>query len=201
LRKQLNALLRLYNGKTPTTIKQLAATEGHPTYEELLEEASLSYQRLVETNLWGPVDANKDKGRAPEGYITQAEANTLIQKTLAKNGNENTSSKELTCYGCGKKGHRHSDCPNKKGKDVKADKKRASWKSRLPKSGEPETKTFDSMEWHLFAKFSLWRVGHGTAAHKDNYEPPAKPIAAVAEANTVETEELHATWGNLCVVD
>jgi hypothetical protein len=80
LRKELNASLRLYNGKTPAAIKKLAVSKGHHTYDELLEEAGLSYQSLVETNLWGPAVTNKDKGRAPEGYLTQAEANTLIQR-------------------------------------------------------------------------------------------------------------------------
>jgi hypothetical protein len=143
--------LRLYNGKTPDAIKLLARANGHYTYDKLLEDAVMSYQSLVEQQLWGPAVANMDCGRAPEG--NNAESNALVQKkrtdsTLLKSSASNVVKKGFADQIAQRKIQDQIMVAEVATTPNTNRNKKASWKTKPPASGTPETKTVDSKEWH-----------------------------------------------------
>lgn len=200
IRREVLDQLRKYHGKSNDVICNLQRTNNYHTYDSLLETANISYNHLVDMKQWGPAVNTKDKHGAPETLVTAAEANALVQKAISKfkknftttgsGNNNNVDDKDVTCFTCKKKGHRKSDCPQNKGKG-KSNNNHFNWKTKAPKSGEPQTKSVEGKEWHWCAKCGdsgRWSPTHGTNEHKMDFVPANKPKF---EANTAG---LYCNW-------
>jgi hypothetical protein len=81
LRKTVAMEIREYHGKSRDAIRNIQVSKGHYTYLSLLQEASETYQTLVDLGQWNISTKNKDRGGAPEAMT--AEANALVQKITA----------------------------------------------------------------------------------------------------------------------
>jgi hypothetical protein len=147
--------MRLCAGKDQNAIAHLAKKNRWMTYDRILEDANRSFSSLSDTNKWGPDIKNKDKQSAPESYLTESEANAMVQKAINKakedfHGNGGLGNggqdKGIECFKCGKKGHLWADC--------KSGRQTAAWKTKPPASGQPESKHINRKEWHWSAKCS-----------------------------------------------
>jgi hypothetical protein len=194
LRRVAVSEMRMFAGKDQDAIAKMSKKNGWMTYERILEDANRSFASLSDTNKWGPDVTNKDKQAAPESYLTESEANTMVQKAITKAKEEfrggGGQDKDIECFKCGKKGHRRADCRS-------GSKEVAAWKTKPPSSGQPESKHVDAKEWHWCAKCSHWRISHGTEDHKD-----LQGSRGSAEANVVETtDSTTAGEGNIAEDD
>jgi GAG-pre-integrase domain/Zinc knuckle len=191
LRDRIIDEMREYHGKSDFAIREMQVRQRLFTYESLLSKANTSYQTLLDLKQWGPNVFSKDKSGAPETLLSSAEVNALVQKAVAKVKKEFDSKffprkdKDVTCFNCGKKGHRKSDCklPPKTASPTKS-----IWKTLPPKHGEPESKPVDGKEYHWCSKCKRWSPTHGTKDHKD-----LKKKDNTAEAN-VQEDGLYCQW-------
>jgi hypothetical protein len=126
-------------------------------YERILEDANRSFASLSDTNKWGPDVTNKDKQGAPESYHTESKANTMVQKAITKAKEDirggGGQEKDNECFKCGKKGHRRADCKI-------GSKEVASWKTKPPSSGQPESKHVDGKELDVLVVLTCFSFSH-----------------------------------------
>jgi hypothetical protein len=97
---------------------------------------------------------------------------------------QNQIIKDITCFECGKKGHRKSEW--------KSQNKKATWKHLQPKSGEPTSKSVNDREYHWSGKCGRWSPSHGTNDNKD-MKSKTKIEYKLFEANERDTG-LYCQW-------
>ena len=174
------------------------------TPRQIVEELKTKYISLVDQKQW-PHKNQREKN--DEMSAMHAKLNALQQKFdsyKSTNNNQRNQSQvggsgpmvrdlsNITCHGCGKKGHYKNECPNKNtptavspGAPV-ATTPPPAWMLKGPASGESEIKTVDGVEYKWCSKCklgseqrSMWRQGkrrHVTS------ECRTKPRAATAPA-------------------
>ena len=100
----------------------MSTKPNYISVEDLVQDSCEEYSILFSAKCWGP-SGKTDPGNAPEGLLTKAKINTLVQKQVSavlSNNNKTTadtsSSKQKTntnicCNFCKEKNHVKNDCP------------------------------------------------------------------------------------------
>ena len=165
----------------------------HAKLKDRLSEIALRHRTLVGQDAYAPAK-NQPNKQAQQLQSLTAQVNQLKKSITGSNGsqkpngneNPNGSKKDksnITCHGCGKKGHYKNDpeCElNRNGNEEKPPKD-TSWKKIAPKAGEPKKKEVGKNTFYWCSKCGdggMWRVSHGDThpdtKHQSDYKPPSK---------------------------
>ena len=117
LRTDVEKWLGRIDGKSMSAIGKIARVD-HMHYRKLCSTTTSKYTELKESALWCPAES-LDEGKAPEGYLTTAEANILVQKAIQKRFPNGVSpgagsggrNETCGCHNCGEAGHLRPHCP------------------------------------------------------------------------------------------
>lgn len=171
-RAQIEKFIRESQGKAPSAITKLP---NYTTYHSLLDDGLSLYRSLYDSNKWGPAAVNANSGK------------------LARSGNRNRTKQESESLDKPESTSKHPDPKNPKPENQDQSKE-AEWKSKAPKSGEPQKKTVNGREWNWCAKCSHWRVGHDTSSHKDLPTKPKADASGSISGNLALTSKSNDDW-------
>jgi hypothetical protein len=139
--------------------------------------------------------------------FTATEANALSQQAVAAfkkkqtgNSSNYNSSKPIVCYHCNKPGHCKSECKQLLNNNSKQNGSgssfnkngsgKSNWKKIPPRSGDPQTKTVDNIEYHWCSKCGdsgRWSPSHGTSEHTGGPPTSTSRYTRKPETNVAST--------------
>ena len=177
--------------KTQANLKKLT-----DTWRELLKEADVLYRAIHDGNQWilkAKKPSAKDNNELVAGLVAAVRSEFIkLEPKIRQGGNK----REVTCYGCGEKGHIKPNCPNKGAANQKAGGgggvKQQSFKPKdAPAKGESESVTNGGGTFLHCRKCGFWRKSdhvkaHMTKDHDKTFPPKDKPAATIAAVHDDE---------------